>query len=153
MRRYLLPLLLPLCLSLGLSNMTYAADHGQEATEETEEEAQIIKEPEIGYYTLEPDFVTNLASSNPKEKLHYVRIQISLMLFDEKDSTVIAGLNPMIRDAVLSLIAAKDYVSVASSEGRERLRQECREKITNIMQDKIGQDLVRDVLFLSYMYQ
>ena len=152
MRRFLLPLLLSLCLNLGLSNMAYASGHGDEATEEMEE-AQVIKDPEIGYYTLEPDFVTNLATSNPKGKLHYVRIKISLMLFDEKDSTVIAGLNPMIRDAVLSLIAAKDYVSVASSEGRERLRQECREKITNIMQDKLGQDLVRDVLFLSYMYQ
>ncbi len=152
MRRYLLALLLPLCLSLGLSNMAYASGHDEEVSEEMEN-AQITKDPEIGYYTLEPDFVTNLASSNPKDKLHYLRVQISLMLFDEQDVTVIAGLNPMIRDAVLSLIAAKDYVSVASSEGRERLRQECRERITSIMQDKIGQDLVRDVLFLSYMYQ
>ncbi len=152
MRRYLLALLLPLCLSLGLSNMAYASGHDEEGSEEMEN-AQITKDPEIGYYTLEPDFVTNLASSNPKDKLHYLRVQISLMLFDEQDVTVIAGLNPMIRDAVLSLIAAKDYVSVASSEGRERLRQECRERITSIMQDKIGQDLVRDVLFLSYMYQ
>ena len=152
MRRLLLSLLLPLCLSIGFADLAYASGHGEEAAEEGEA-AQPPKEPEIGYYTLEPDFVTNLASSNPRDKLHYVRIQMTLMLFDEKDATVVAGLNPMIRDAVLSIIAAKDYVSVASSEGRERLRQECRERISSLMQDKLGQDLVRDVLFLSYMYQ
>ena len=75
------------------------------------------------------------------------------MLFDENDKDIIVGLNPVLRDAILSVISAKDFSQISSNEGREKLRQECRERLTNVMQEKIGQDLVRDVLFLSYMFQ
>lgn len=150
MQRFWLPLFLSLCVIAVYSESTYASGHGEPAQED---ETQIKKTPEIGYYTLEPDFVTNLASANPNEKLHYVRIKISLMLFDENDKDIIVGLNPVLRDAILSVISAKDFSQISSNEGREKLRQECRERLTNVMQEKIGQDLVRDVLFLSYMFQ
>ena len=155
MHRLWLFLLLSICLiSTTYQGETFAAEH-ETASEESADgdENAVKKTPEIGYYTMDPDFVTNLASANPKEKLHYVRIKISLMLFDEKDKDVIVGLNPVLRDAILSVISAKDFTQISSNEGREKLRQECRERLTSVLQDKIGQNLVRDVLFLNYMFQ
>lgn len=148
MRLSLLSLLFP----LALYTVAPSVFANEEAPSEGES-AVAPAAPEIGYYTLEPDFVTNLASSNPNERLHYVRIKISLMLFDENDKPVVVGLNPVIRDAILSVIASKDFTKIASSDGREKLRQECRERIASLMQDKVGSDIVRDVLFLSYMFQ
>lgn len=153
MRLSLLSLLFPLAL-LTLTPSVLAAEEAPSGSEgDGKSENAAPAAPEIGYYTLEPDFVTNLASSNPNERLHYVRIKISLMLFDENDKPVVVGLNPVIRDAVLSVIASKDFTKIASADGREKLRQECRERIASIMQDKVGSDIVRDVLFLSYMFQ
>ena len=154
MHRLWLSLLLSLCLITTYQEEVLAAEHGASSEESAEgDETSVKKAPEIGYYTMDPDFVTNLASANPKEKLHYVRIKISLMLFDEKDKDVIVGLNPVLRDTILSVISAKDFTQVASNEGREKLRQECRERLTSVLQNKIGQDLIRDVLFLNYMFQ
>ncbi len=150
MRLSLLSLLFP----LALYTVAPSVFANEDAPSEGEGESAVAPAaPEIGYYTLEPDFVTNLASSNPNERLHYVRIKISLMLFDENDKPVVVGLNPVIRDAILSVIASKDFTKIASSDGREKLRQECRERIASLMQDKVGSDIVRDVLFLSYMFQ
>lgn len=157
LRTFLAALLLTLGIgAFTASHAVFAAEeaHG-EAPAEGEEGADegIPAEPEVGYITLDPDFVTNLASSNAREKLHYVRIRVCLMLYDAKDREVIVGLEPVLRDAMLSVICAKEFTQIASNEGRERLRQECRERILNITQEKLGVDMVRDVLFTSYLFQ
>ncbi len=113
----------------------------------------VQKKPDMGYFTVQPDFVTSLASPNPADRLHYVRIRVCLMLGNDKDREVVAGMEPAIKDAVMTVLGAKEFTQVASPDGREKIRIECRDKIMGLMQAKVGTAVVQDVLFLSYMFQ
>ena len=109
--------------------------------------------PDIGYYTFKEDFVTNVETLNPRDKLHFIRVKISLMLGDENDEPIIVELEPLLKDSIINILGAKEFSTIASTEGRETIRGECHDKISEIMQDKVGRQVVSDVLFLSYIYQ
>lgn len=134
-------------LALIFSPMAIASGHGEEAPAEDQ-----VVEPEIGYYNLNPDIVTNVATLSPTDKLHYVRIKMSLMLEDSRDSSIIADVEPVIRDAIVTILGTKEFGQVATNEAREKIRIECREKIISIMKEKFGKPIIMDLLFLSYMY-
>lgn len=136
-------------LALIFSPMAIASGHGEE---EAPAEDQVV-EPEIGYYNLTPDIVTNVATLSPTDKLHYVRIKMSLMLEDSRDSSIIADVEPVIRDAIVTILGTKEFGQVATNEAREKIRIECRERIISIMKEKFGKPIIMDLLFLSYMYQ
>ncbi|HAR80257.1 MAG TPA: flagellar basal body-associated protein FliL [Succinivibrionaceae bacterium] len=135
------------------STSVYASGHGDEGGEEVDENAQVPADPEIGYFTMEPDFTTNVATLNPREKLHYVRAKVSLMLDDSNDKALLTEMEPLIKDAIISILGSKEFAVIASNEGREKMRAECRDKLTAMFQDKVGRAVIQDVLFVSYMYQ
>ena len=132
-------------LALIFSPMAIASGHGGE---ETPAEDQIV-EPEIGYYNLTPDIVTNVATLSPTDKLHYVRIKMSLMLEDSRDSSIIADVEPVIRDAIVTILGTKEFGQVATNEAREKIRIECRERIISIMKEKFGKPIIMDKLYVS----
>lgn len=134
-------------LVLMFSPLAVASGHGEEAPAEDQ-----VVEPEIGYYSLS-DIVTNVATLSPTDKLHYVRIKMSLMLEDSRDSSIIADVEPVIRDAIVTILGTKEFGQVATNEAREKIRIECRERIISIMKEKFGKPIIMDLLFLSYMYQ
>ncbi|MBO6258239.1 MAG: flagellar basal body-associated FliL family protein [Succinivibrio sp.] len=148
MTKYLIALFLGLCLSTA-AIPALASGHGEPEPEVED----VPAEPEVSYYTINPDFTTNVATLNPREKPHYIRVKMSLMLSDSADTPIVTEMEPVIKDAVVSVLGAKDFSTVSSNSGREKIRAECREKIVAIMQDKIGRQVVDDVLFLNYMYQ
>ena len=133
---------------IAVSSSAYAGHGKKEEPAEPEKVA-----PEIGYYQISPDITTNVATLNPRDKIHYVRIKISLMLEDSRDSTIIADVEPLIKDAIVTILGSKEFGQVATNEAREKIRVECREKVTGILQEKFGKPLIIDLLFLSYMYQ
>ena len=131
MTKYLIALFLGLCLSTA-AIPTLASGH-----DEPEPEVEDVPaEPEVSYYTINPDFTTNVATLNPREKPHYIRVKTSLMLSDSADTPIVTEMEPVIKDAVVSVLGAKDFSTVSSNSGREKIRAECREKIVAIMQDK-----------------
>lgn len=136
-------------ISVVLYSQVSFSGHGSE--EEVVDESTL--EPEIGYYTFTPDLTTNVATLNPREKIHYVRLKLSLMLEDSRDSAIIADVEPVIKDIVIDILGAKEYGQVATNEAREKIRIECREKIVELLKEKFGKPIVIDVLFLNYMYQ
>src|SRR5574344_2402302 len=133
---------------LAVSSAAYAGHGAKEEPEEPE-----VVEPEIGYYQLSPDITTNVATLNPRDRIHYVRVKISLMLEDSRDETIIADVEPVIKDAIITILGSKEYGQVATNEARERVRIECREKVISLLKEKFGKPIVIDLLFLSYMYQ
>ncbi|WP_406030378.1 flagellar basal body-associated FliL family protein [Succinivibrio sp.] len=124
------------------------AGHGPK--EEPKEE--VPAEPEVGYYTIK-EITTNLANLNPRDRLHYIQIKVGLMLEDSRDAAIIADIEPLLKDIILTILGNKEFSQVATNEARERIRVECREKILSTLKDKFGKSIVSDVLFLSYLYQ
>lgn len=108
--------------------------------------------PEIGYYDITPDFTTNLAS-NGVGRLHYLRVHVNIMVKDSNDLTLISTHEPLIRDAIITIIGTKEYGAISTVSGRESLRAECRTKISDILAEKKGGAVVQDLLFTNYLYQ
>lgn len=113
---------------------------------------QLLQEPEIGYYEMKPDFVTNLAGS-AGGKLHYIRLSVSLMVADDRDLDLLKEKDPLLRDSIISTLGAKDYTSVATAEGREALRRECRQHLTELINEPAERTIIADVLFTNYIFQ
>ena len=108
--------------------------------------------PEIGYYDLTPDFTTNLANNNGS-RMHYLRLHVSVMVKDSQDLELLTTHDAIIRDAILSIIGAKEYNSIATAAGREALRAECRARVAELLAAKKNGPVVQDLLFTSYIYQ
>lgn len=143
-----------LLISIAAYPSFVSANEETPAQENAEEsDAAVPQKPDVGYFTIQPDFVTNLASPNPSDRLHYIRIRVCLMLGNDKDREVVAGMEPAIKDAVMTVLGSKEFTQVASPDGREKIRSECRDKIMALMQAKVGSTMIQDVLFLSYMFQ
>ena len=140
---------------LAISAPCAAAEEGAATTQDGSKgnDPAVQKKPDVGYYTMQPDFVTNVATPNPSDRLHYVRMRVCLMLANENDKELVAGMEPAIQDTVMTVLGSKDFTQVASADGREKIRIECRDKIMSMLQDKLGSAVVQDVLFLSYMFQ
>lgn len=157
--KYRLPLI---CAALGSALMWSLAAHGAEGTGSGTDSMMITRgagalgemmaAPEIGYYDLKPDFTTNLYSAGGS-RLHYIRVKMSLMLIDNRDSAVIASIEPMIRDVIVTTLGARDYASISSASGRESLRQECKAKISELLAEREERDIIQDLLFTNYIYQ
>lgn len=108
--------------------------------------------PEVAYYDLTPDFTTNLAS-NGVGRLHYLRVHVNVMVKDSVDLDLVSANEPLIRDAIITIIGTKDYGAISTVSGRESLRAECRTKISDILAEKKGGPVVQDLLFTNYVYQ
>lgn len=108
--------------------------------------------PEIGYYDLTPDFTTNLASAGTG-RLHYLRVHVNIMVKDSLDLDLVSANDPLIRDAIITIIGSKEYGAIATVSGRESLRAECRTKISELLAEKKGSPVVQDLLFTNYVYQ
>ncbi|MCR5536407.1 MAG: flagellar basal body-associated FliL family protein [Succinivibrio sp.] len=130
--------------------MVYASGHGEPEEPAAEEEEAA---PEISYYNITPDFTTNVATMSAKERPHYIRVKVSLMLGDGNDTSLIAEMEPVIKDTIVTVLGSKEYSFVSGTNGREKLRAECRDKLVSIMQEKVGRQVIDDVLFLSFMAQ
>ena len=113
---------------------------------------QLMQEPEIGYYEMKPDFVTNLAST-AGGKLHYIRISVSLMLTDSQDLELMKQKDPLLRDCIVAQLGAKDYGAVSTAEGREALRQEIRKRLQELINQPAERKVIADVLFTNYIFQ
>ena len=99
----------------GSSVTAIAADNPQshqpiDINAETQDPAQALADaiaPEIGYYDITPDFTTNLAS-NGSGRMHYLRVHVNVMVKDANDLPLLTEHDALIRDAILTIIGAKE---------------------------------------------
>jgi len=97
---------------------------------------------------LEP-FVVNLADA---DAARYLRIKISLMVDDKakaKELSENEALQLKVRDVILQSLTAKTSHDLINEEGKNKLRQEIREKIAMYFQEP---KLV-DVMFTEFVIQ
>lgn len=125
---------------------------GAPAPEPAEQGLEATATPEIGYYDMTPDFTTNLSSSGAG-RLHYLRIHVNVMVKDSNDLPLVTLHDPLIRDAILTIIGSKEYGAIATAAGREALRAECRARVAELLEQKKGSPVIQDLLFTNYVYQ
>jgi flagellar protein FliL len=107
--------------------------------------------PELLYFPMEPDLVTNYKRSG--KRLGFIIVQIQLGTFGESNMELLEAHQPLIEDAILELIGAMTHEQVRSVDERERVRKDIETALKALMKEKTGRELVEEVLFTKYTYQ
>jgi flagellar FliL protein len=105
----------------------------------------------IGYYTLDPEFITNFITTGPT--LGYVRVKVDIMVDNAADIELLKKHDPLLRDAINTLLGAQSLDDVKSQEGREKTRLACKAKVEELLTKEEGRKVIRDLLFTNYLYQ
>lgn len=107
--------------------------------------------PQYSYYTLSPDITTNYVTQG--KKLGYLRLQIDLMVSDPDLIAEVEHHSPLIRDTIINIISQQPEVKVKSLAGREEIRQECLNKVNELLIRETNKKLLTELLFTKYLYQ
>ncbi|KKD00140.1 flagellar basal body-associated protein FliL [Photobacterium halotolerans] len=109
------------------------------------------KTPEYSYFTLTPDITTNYITQG--KKLGYLRLQVDLMVSDPDYIPLVEHHAPLIRDAIIQIIGEQPEVKIKSLAGREAIRQQCLDKVNDLLIAETNQKLLTELLFTKYLYQ
>ncbi|WP_120513686.1 flagellar basal body-associated protein FliL [Photobacterium salinisoli] len=109
------------------------------------------KTPEYSYFTLTPDITTNYITQG--KKLGYLRLQVDLMVADPDYIPLVEHHAPLIRDAIIQIIGEQPEVKIKSLAGREAIRQQCLDKVNDLLIAETNQKLLTELLFTKYLYQ
>jgi flagellar FliL protein len=108
-------------------------------------------EPQLAYFTLEPDLTTNFYTKG--KKLGYVQVRIDIMVMSQQDLTIVEHHQPLIRDTVIELLGRQTEDTIKSLSGREDLRKTLVKKLNETLLPETGRTVISDLLFTKYLYQ
>ena len=120
----------------------------EEAADGKEAAAQTVE-----YINIQPPFVGNFGTASPTGKLGYVKTEIALRITGQAAKTAVEYHMPYIRNELVLLLGRQDLVTMTTSEGKERLRQEALEKVNAVLQQEEGKPMVDDLLFSTFVIQ
>jgi flagellar FliL protein len=101
------------------------------------------------YYAIDPPLVVNFEDGSA---VRFLQITMEVMAHDEKAIDSVQKNIPLIRNNLLLLMSNRNYQSMMSREGKEKLRQEALAEVRAV-QKKEGSPDVDDVLFTSFVVQ
>ena len=101
------------------------------------------------YYALDPPLVVNFEEG---QAVRFLQITMEIEAHDEKAIESVQKNVPLIRNNLLLLMSNRDYQSLMSREGKEKLRQEALAEVRAVQKKTGGAD-VDDVLFTSFVVQ
>jgi len=101
------------------------------------------------FYPIDPPLVVNFEDSSA---VRFLQISMEVMAKDQKGIDSVQRNMPLIRNNLLLLMSNRDYQSLMSREGKEKLRQEALAEIRAV-QKKQGGDDIEDLLFTSFVVQ
>jgi flagellar protein FliL len=116
------------------------------AAAKAEKEAQ--NKPAL-YYAVDPPLVVNFEDGSA---VRFLQISMQIMAHDEKAIDSVGKNIPVIRNNLLLLMSNRNYQSMISREGKEKLREEALAEVRAV-QKKEGSPDVDDLLFTSFVVQ
>ena len=101
------------------------------------------------YYAIDPPLVVNFEDGSA---VRFLQISMEVMARDQKAIDSVQKNIPIIRNNLLLLMSNRNYQSMMTREGKEKLRQEALAEIRAV-QKKEGGGEVDDLLFTSFVVQ
>jgi flagellar protein FliL len=101
------------------------------------------------YYAIDPPLVVNFEDGSA---VRFLQITMEVMAHDEKAVESVQRNIPLIRNNLLLLMSNRNYQTMMSREGKEKLRQEALAEVRAVQKKEGGPD-VDDVLFTSFVVQ
>jgi flagellar FliL protein len=141
---------------------TVAADDGEEAAPEEDAKPKAkakkskdkkgAKEPKAPpiYVELGEPFVVNFVEA---AQIRYLQVKIEAMTRDQVVSEAIKSHLPQIRNNLVLMFSNLDYASLATAEGKQKIRDQALVEIQNILKDETGNSGAEAVYFTSFVMQ
>lgn len=101
------------------------------------------------YYAIDPPLVVNFEEGSA---VRFLQITMEAMASDQKAIDGVTKNVPLVRNNLLLLMSNRDYQSLMSREGKEKLRQEALTEVRSILK-KQGSPAIDDLLFTSFVVQ
>ena len=101
------------------------------------------------YYAIDPPLVVNFEDGSV---VRFLQITMEIMAHDQKTIDSLQRNLPMIRNNLLLLMSNRNYQSLMSREGKEKLRGEALAEIRAVQKKQGGGD-IDDLLFTSFVVQ
>ena len=103
------------------------------------------------YVNLDPPFVVNFEA---EAVVRFLQVTVGLMTRDPATEQIIRDNDPRVRNDMLMILSGQSYASVATSEGKEALRDKCLEAVRAIVQEMQGDPAkVEALYFTSFVMQ
>lgn len=122
---------------------------GDSASEEAAAPAEPVKLPAL-YLELKPPIIVTY---NYNGKQRFIQVSLSLMARDQAVLDAIELHNPVLRNRLLNLYAAKPFESLATHEGRVGLLDETRTTLNALLQEQKVEGEVEAVLYQNVVLQ
>jgi flagellar FliL protein len=107
------------------------------------------KAPPI-YVELGEPFVVNFVEA---AQIRYLQVKIEAMTRDQVVSEAIKSHLPQIRNNLVLMFSNLDYASLATAEGKQKIRDQALVEIQNILKDETGNSGAEAVYFTSFVMQ
>jgi flagellar protein FliL len=101
------------------------------------------------YYAIDPPLVVNFEDGSV---VRFLQITMEVMARDQKAIDSVQRNIPLIRNNLLLLMSNRNYQTMMSREGKEKLRAEALAEIRSVQKQQGGED-VDDLLFTSFVVQ
>jgi flagellar protein FliL len=101
------------------------------------------------YYAFDPPMVVNFEDGSV---VRFLQISMEVMAHDQKAIDSVQKNMPLIRNNLLLLMSNRNYQSLMSREGKDKLREEALAEIRAVQKKQGGGD-VDDLLFTSFVVQ
>ncbi|MGX5915406.1 flagellar basal body-associated FliL family protein [Aliidiomarina sp. Khilg15.8] len=105
------------------------------------------------YFAFDPDITTNFVKVGDSRRLGYLRVSIEAVTRSVEDLGLVEHHSPLLRDAFIQVFGQAQEGKVRSLTGREELRQECLERAQELLRRETGREVVKDIIFTTYLYQ
>ncbi len=101
------------------------------------------------YFAIDPPLVVNFEDGSV---VRFLQISMDIMARDQKAIESVQKNLPLIRNNLLLLMSNRNYQTLMSREGKEKLRQEALDEIRAVQKKEGGPD-IDDLLFTSFVVQ
>jgi flagellar protein FliL len=101
------------------------------------------------YYAIDPPLVVNFEDGSV---VRFLQITMEVMAHDQKAIDSVQKNIPLIRNNLLLIMSNRNYQTMMSRDGKEKLRQEALAEVRAVEKKQGGPD-VDDLLFTSFVVQ
>lgn len=131
-----------LIFSLIFASTVFAEEGGGEKSGDPDPDKVVFVE-------IRPAFLTNLATDYPR----YLKTDISIRVKGSKTVEAIGRHEPLIKNAILMLLAQQDGNVIATVKGKEDLLLKAKDEVIHALESEHEAHDVIELLFVSFMME
>jgi flagellar FliL protein len=122
------------------------------AKKEAQEDAKASGKPPAPaiYLKMDPQMVVNFDASS---EVKFLAVDIEFMARDQAVLDDVQRSMPKIRNNLLMLISNRDYKTLMTREGKDKLRLEALDETKRVLRQETGSAKLEDLLFTSFVVQ